>query len=256
MRPVFLKVLKQLTEFRLEAEDVQEKIKNIPVDSLRLDPLGVDSDGVIYWYFYGTRLYKEILGKRKQAKEKKPKASEKEKPEKVKKKKKDEEKERDVMPPGWYLACQTEQDWNNLVEAFKKSKKKAEKELYDVLSENFLPDVVKMFQDKEREEQLAILMLNKRSSSRIDRKKKEHDEKQKELDEINHREEEKRRKEEAEKIRKEKENNSRENRKRQREIKLGGPADESASIREERERRILEREMKRSIQLQAGLYLL
>merc|ERR1712098_914820 len=59
------------------------------------------------------------------------------------------------------------------VAKYKKSKKKQDKELYETLSENFLPDISKMFSDQEKEERLKLLMANKRSSSRLDKKREE-----------------------------------------------------------------------------------
>lgn len=176
----------QLIDLRLDTEDAPERIKSIPVDSLRLEHMGEDSDGALYWYFYGTRLYKETKQRRKsKPKKKDDKQDTKTKKDSKKGKKveieevtsdsKDEDSSDLVKDsaPSWTLICQTEADWTKLVESLKKSKKKADKELFEVLNENFLPQVVQMFQDKEREERLKLMMMNKRSSSRITKKEQE-----------------------------------------------------------------------------------
>jgi len=182
-----VRILHQLCEFRLDAEDVFEKLKNLEASSLRVEPLGKDAEGITYWYFYGTRLYKEEFPKGDEKKRKKEKERKKKKKDKKKKKKKkkgeihsasSDEEEGDTNQSTWSVACLTLKDWEDLTEKYKKSKKKAEKELYETLSDGFLPEIVKMFAEKEREERRRLmLMAPKRTSSRIERKKQEQEEK-------------------------------------------------------------------------------
>merc|ERR1719222_1010812 len=204
----------------LGCSDGPERLKYRYPDGRRCEPLGEDSDGVVFWYFYGVRLYKEV----KAGKPKKPRKKKKEEKsvddtgdqgnskqtKKTKKPEEEEEEEDEVTgpkePPGWYLACSTEAHWNDLAAKYKKSKRKQDKELYEVLIENFMPEISKMFQDKEKEERIKLMMMNKRSSNRLDRKRAE---KEKEFDERRKEEERielERRVEEENHVRKEKEN--------------------------------------------------
>jgi len=160
-----IKVINQLTEFRLDCEDVSSKLKDLDPEGLRIDPLGIDSNNIIYWYFYGTRLYKEV-----KAKSKRPKKTKKCE-DAVEIELTEEQEPEPIDPPGWYLVCSSEVEWNDLVKKYKKSKRKQDKELYETLNDNFLPDIMKMFNEKEKEERLKLLMANKRSSSRLDRKR-------------------------------------------------------------------------------------
>jgi len=164
-----VRVIYQLTEFRLECDDIPSKLKDLDPEGLRIEPIGVDSNNVSYWYFYGTRLYKEVKERKvKKAKNKKGEEIVKEDDENG-----DIEEIKVIDPPGWYLVCNSEGQWTDLAKMFKKSKKKQDKELSVTLNENFLPDILKMYEEKEKEERMKLLMANKRSSSRLDRKREQ-----------------------------------------------------------------------------------
>ena len=125
--------------------------------------------------------------KRRKEKEKDKKKKKKDKKKKKKKSKKGEvhsassADEEDVETPQstWSVACLTLQDWEDLTEKYKSSKKKSEKELHETLAESFLPEIVKMFAEKEREERRRMLLMQpKRASSRIERKRQEQEERE------------------------------------------------------------------------------
>lgn len=246
-----VRILHQLCELRLEAEDVFDKLKNLDASSLRVDPLGKNAEGTTYWYFYGTRLYKEERSDDKKSSSKKSKEKDKKKKKKDKKKKKKKKSNRGESAssaedddidtrPRWSVACLTLQDWEDLTEKYKKSKKKSEKELYETLSESFLPEIVKMFAEKEREERRRMLMMQpKRISSRIERKKQEQEERDRVLAEKL--EEERRLEEEYdEKLKLEREKQDEDERERSREERVK----QREAMKELRAQRIAERDVK------------
>lgn len=118
-----LLILYDLCHFRLESNKVQTILNNLESDSLRVEPLGYDSKNSGYWYFYGTRLYRED----------KPDAS-----------------NSLTSNSVWQVICFTEEDWQNLAKKFKASTNAKEKELYQILDENFLPKLPQLFRERER----------------------------------------------------------------------------------------------------------
>ncbi|XP_076272588.1 CECR2 histone acetyl-lysine reader dikar isoform X2 [Rhynchophorus ferrugineus] len=129
-------ILHALCDFRLDAEDVLDQLKNLEADSLRVEPLGYDGNDSAYWYFYGTRLYRE-----------------------------DFQKKNNKKKSIWQVICFTEEDWFQLTKKFKNSVSKPERALYHTLSKNFLPELPRLFKEKERQARKRLLENQPRRTS-------------------------------------------------------------------------------------------
>ena len=132
------------------------------------------------------RLYKEESLNKNDENYKKRKEKERKKKKKDKKKKKKHKKSRrdsisseeDTPESKWSVACLTLKDWEDLTVKYQKSKKKYDKELFETLNDNFLPEIIKMFAEKEREDRRKLMLMEpKRTSSRIERKRREQEDK-------------------------------------------------------------------------------
>ena len=117
-----------------------DHLKTFEADSLRIEPLGYDSKASAYWYFYGTRLYREDypLDKGGDFETRQYKNL-------IKKK------------SVWQVICFSEQDWQTLTEKFRHTLNKSERQLYEILRENFLPELPKLFAEKDRLHRKRVL---------------------------------------------------------------------------------------------------
>ncbi|KAF7236853.1 Cat eye syndrome critical region protein 2, partial [Varanus komodoensis] len=154
----------------------------LDADSLRVEPLGEDSNGALYWYFYGTRLYKEeptksngelssdrgcgtqtsapsVPGKIVKRRGRPPKRK-KLLEENLLREKAEEnalvhesQLRNGSQGPGcgtWWLLCQTEEEWKQVTESFRERTSLRERQLYKLLSEDFLPEICNMIAQKEK----------------------------------------------------------------------------------------------------------
>ncbi|KAL5006822.1 hypothetical protein ScPMuIL_015628 [Solemya velum] len=145
-------------------------------------------------------------------------------------------------PVRWHLVCTTLEDWQALAESFKNSKVKCEKQLYQVITDSFLPEIPIILESRERERKKRLLeMAPRRSSNRLEGKRKEQEEQDKILADAQEledkqraeMEEERRKLQEAERI--EQERRDREERQRAREERA-----KRLAMREERARLLAE----------------
>jgi len=140
-----LHILHDLCHFRLDSADVQVILSNLEADSLRVEPLGYDAKNSGYWYFYGTRLYREDKATGGAAASSSGSgcggassggAS----------------SSKGIGSNGtvWQVICFTEEDWQNLAAKFKTSTNAKERELFHILDDNFLPKLPQLFRERER----------------------------------------------------------------------------------------------------------
>lgn len=158
-----------LCDFRLDSDDIPNIFNQFQSDSLRVTPLGFDSRDSTYWYFYGTRLYREDKLSGSTAEHRPVNASLTTK-----------NRIKSITSPGcggvWQVICFTEEDWHNLATKFKSSKNTKERDLYKTLNDDFLPEIPRLFRKKEllRRRQLMKLRntyAQRRTSSRLINKK-------------------------------------------------------------------------------------
>nr|XP_033183972.1 serine/arginine repetitive matrix protein 2-like isoform X1 [Bombus vancouverensis nearcticus] len=171
-----VEILRALCDFRLDAEDVEQSLGNLDSDSLRVEPLGHDRKNSAYWYFYGTRLYREDYIDTSNSISHKQKSKPRDKKRKrrrnrvAKEEEEEEEKKEDSLIHGkakesvWQVVCFTQQDWSRLVEKFRDSEYDTERKLYRTLSEDFMPEIPKLFDLKEKQQRRKLLQRN---SSRV-----------------------------------------------------------------------------------------
>lgn len=173
-------IIQLLCEARFVAEDAQSLIETANPDSLRVLPLGYDSQGAAYYYFFGTRLYRESnrFGGTDLSTNGDLGAAPKNGPNESTQLNGSllngsaigngsvihEDSVRYLAATSaepnsvrWELVCELESDWADLTKKLAKSKKtKAECALVKVLEQNFLPNIANLYRTKERNEKFNI----------------------------------------------------------------------------------------------------
>ncbi|XP_023693379.2 chromatin remodeling regulator CECR2-like isoform X1 [Paramormyrops kingsleyae] len=168
-------LLHQLCDYRLDAPDVFDLLKGLDADSLRLEPLGQDGNGALYWYFYGTRMYKEepVIVKPSEVPEVRLTEKRKRGRPPKKRRKRLAEMEHSVLNSAqvnevqgvqperergtWSLVCDTEEQWVRLAERLKDELSPQDRQLYRIISQNFLPKIGSMIEHREKEQKEKLL---------------------------------------------------------------------------------------------------
>ncbi|OBS77210.1 hypothetical protein A6R68_16317, partial [Neotoma lepida] len=166
-----VEILHRLCDYRLDADDVFDLLKGLDADSLRVEPLGEDNSGALYWYFYGTRMYKEdpVQGRsngalslsRESERQKNvsnvPGKTGKRRGRPPKRKKVQEEiissEKQEENSLASDLQTRNEEEWRQVTESFRERTSLRERQLYKLLSEDFLPEICNMIAQKGKRPQ-------------------------------------------------------------------------------------------------------
>lgn len=188
-----VELLHRLCDYRLDAADVFDRLKGLDADSLRVEPFGQDGTGALYWYFYGTRLYKEepiqtpqytiskssqysetyVPEKKRRGRPPKKKLEDILPTEEAEEEEEEEEREESVKGDedsieqfkydkeqtrgAWSLACDTEEQWTSLAESIKDKISPQDRHLHRIITQNFLPEISNMIEHKEKEMKQKLL---------------------------------------------------------------------------------------------------
>lgn len=104
-----------LCDIRLDSADIGQIYSNFEPGSLRVSPLGYDSKGAAYWYFHGTRLYRE-----------------------------ESTNGSSNGDSVWQVICFTEDDWNKFINSLN-SRLKIERALREIIQTDLLPKIRLLF---------------------------------------------------------------------------------------------------------------
>ncbi|KND02687.1 uncharacterized protein SPPG_01773 [Spizellomyces punctatus DAOM BR117] len=146
-------VLHSLCERQFDnAERFRASLNTEEETEWRVEHVGSDAKGNVYWLFDDNRLYKEApaptIGKSRNQKKGKLKSGNK-----------------NDLP--WELICSSMEEWQSFPERFKKSRSAVEKEFYLFLIEDALPKVLADLENKEKQRRVQEAMNNRKRSSRL-----------------------------------------------------------------------------------------
>ncbi|KAJ8653360.1 hypothetical protein O0I10_011011 [Lichtheimia ornata] len=142
----------------------------------RVDPIGYDAKGSLYWLFDDNRLYKEMPEpKKKKAKPKKKpvrkgragvRRSSRRAAQATAQEEEEAEEETENWVP-WQLLCVTSQEWEAFPKRFENSQHPDEQNFYSLLVEDVLPKVLPVIQEHEEALKKKDAMKYRKRSSRL-----------------------------------------------------------------------------------------